>query len=148
MILGSALTWMRSFPVFPRSGAISVHGSYAPGFPVSMRFGRSRRGGPLATGIGQWATSSHATRLFPSRAEQFRLLIDRMFIFSHRDLSVDIRPNPHDTSNLYLTISARLLPTQIDSKCRTRPGVFLCCLSFSTLIIVRFHAIPVVVPAI
>jgi hypothetical protein len=72
--LGSAPTWMKSFPVFLRSRKSSVRGNYAPELPTRMRYGSSRRGGLLVIGAEPWATSSQIKLRFPSRTEQYCLL--------------------------------------------------------------------------
>jgi hypothetical protein len=75
MTPGGALTWVKSFPVFPRSRTSSVHGSYVPELPVGMRFGRLWYGGLLAIGAGPWAMLSPTKQQFPSQAEQPCLLV-------------------------------------------------------------------------
>jgi hypothetical protein len=75
MTLGSAPIWMKSFPVFLRSGKSSVRGNYAPELPTRMRYGSSRRGGLLLIGAEPWATSSQIKLRFPSRTEQYCLLV-------------------------------------------------------------------------
>jgi len=64
-----ALAWAKSLPVFLRSRASSVRGSYAPGSLVDTRFGWLRRGSLLAIGTGPWAMSSQTNGQFPSQSD-------------------------------------------------------------------------------